>query len=243
MTPPYSKTNSLGELKFRNLPAGLYRVVEGVMYHIIPSREETFTWNVITEFGSITKIWNRATIVDQIEPILEVLDYALVDENDEIVDPSTYTYELDENNKLTLTLLPVDESFGYLSGKTYKLSIETKIKDSATMEEIVAYTKEGGIPNEATLEFKNDSTVTSEIPLVDVPNDEEIILSGKKTWDHGNNNKISYPKSITVHILSNGSVLETRTVTRDDNWSWSAILPKYDADGKEIIYISYLCGI
>ena len=44
------------------------------------------------------------------------------------------------------------------------------------------------------------------------------------------------PKSITVNLLANGIITDTKTVTADDNWTYSFTdLPKY-ANGQEITY-------
>jgi pilin isopeptide linkage protein len=65
---------------------------------------------------------------------------------------------------------------------------------------------------------------------------EEVTVSGTKTWNHGDNPVSERPGSITVYILTGGTVDREITVTEADGWKWSAQLPKYDKAGKEIRY-------
>ena len=62
-------------------------------------------------------------------------------------------------------------------------------------------------------------------------------VKGTKTWDDNDNQDGKRPGSIKVNLLANGEVVQTKTVTADDNWEYSFTdLPKYDEDGKEIVY-------
>ena len=61
-------------------------------------------------------------------------------------------------------------------------------------------------------------------------------ITGTKTWNDSNNQDGKRPKSITVNLLANGRITDTKTVTADDNWTYSFTdLPKY-ANGQEITY-------
>ena len=65
---------------------------------------------------------------------------------------------------------------------------------------------------------------------------ETLDITGTKTWNDSNNQDGKRPKSITVNLLANGIITDTKTVTADDNWTYSfADLPKY-ANGQEITY-------
>ena len=65
---------------------------------------------------------------------------------------------------------------------------------------------------------------------------ETTTISGKKTWDDGNNQDGKRPTSIHVNLLANGSKVAEKDVTEADNWSYTfAELPKY-ANGTEIVY-------
>ena len=65
---------------------------------------------------------------------------------------------------------------------------------------------------------------------------ETLDITGTKTWNDSNNQDGKRPKSITVNLLANGIITDTKTVTADDNWTYSFTdLPKY-ANGQEITY-------
>jgi len=66
--------------------------------------------------------------------------------------------------------------------------------------------------------------------------DEEIVVSGKKTWDHGDNPAAKRPASITVIVKADGAVVLQRLIAEADHWAWSFRLPKYDRNGREITY-------
>ena len=65
---------------------------------------------------------------------------------------------------------------------------------------------------------------------------ETLDITGTKTWNDSNNQDGKRPKSITVNLLANGIITDTKTVTADDNWTYRFTdLPKY-ANGQEITY-------
>ena len=66
---------------------------------------------------------------------------------------------------------------------------------------------------------------------------ETVEVSGAKTWDDNNDQDGKRPESITINLLKNGEVIDTKTVTADDAWSWSFTdLPKFENQGTEIVY-------
>ena len=65
---------------------------------------------------------------------------------------------------------------------------------------------------------------------------ETVNISGTKTWNDANNQDGKRPSSITVKLLADGKVYDSRNVTKDSGWSYSFTnLPKY-AQGHEIVY-------
>lgn len=65
---------------------------------------------------------------------------------------------------------------------------------------------------------------------------ETIHISGSKTWDDEDDQDGIRPETILIRLHANGEEVENKTVTADDNWSWSfEDLPKYEA-GEEIQY-------
>ncbi|NMB18733.1 MAG: Cna B-type domain-containing protein [Erysipelothrix sp.] len=70
---------------------------------------------------------------------------------------------------------------------------------------------------------------------VDLPETEKIDIKGEKNWNDLNDKLCLRPESIKISLLANGEVVETLTVTEDDDWKWSFIdLDKYQ-DGEEIV--------
>ncbi|MCW6665787.1 Cna B-type domain-containing protein [Aerococcaceae bacterium NML191219] len=65
---------------------------------------------------------------------------------------------------------------------------------------------------------------------------EVIEVFGKKTWEDANNQDGKRPSNITVHLIADGTTIDTKVVTEADNWTYSFTnLPKYKA-GKAIQY-------
>ena len=77
------------------------------------------------------------------------------------------------------------------------------------------------------------TAATTTAPL---PRDEQIIVSGKKTWNHGTNPAANRPDSITLIIKADDVIVIQRLITTADHWAWSYKLPKYGRDGREITY-------
>ena len=65
---------------------------------------------------------------------------------------------------------------------------------------------------------------------------EKTEVSGSKTWDDADNQDGKRPASITVHLLANGSLVDSKTVSAADAWSYRfSDLPKYK-NGEVITY-------
>ncbi|MGO5161090.1 MULTISPECIES: Cna B-type domain-containing protein, partial [unclassified Bilifractor] len=66
-----------------------------------------------------------------------------------------------------------------------------------------------------------------------------VTISGTKTWNNSGYNSVKKPDSITVNLLANGTVKDSKSVTADKNGQWEYSfdnLPKYDDNGQEIEY-------
>lgn len=65
---------------------------------------------------------------------------------------------------------------------------------------------------------------------------ETIDINGSKTWNDAEDQDGVRPESITIRLLADGVEIDKRTVTAEDDWSWSFTeLDKFKA-GKEITY-------
>ena len=73
-------------------------------------------------------------------------------------------------------------------------------------------------------------------PTEEPEQEEKIEINGSKTWDHGNLDPQHHPASITVLLKVGELIAAQSAVSAEDNWSWSFIVNKYDADGNEIFY-------
>ena len=50
-----------------------------------------------------------------------------------------------------------------------------------------------------------------------------VELSGEKTWKDDNNAEGKRPDSITIKLLQNGVVVDSKVVTAKDNWKWKFV--------------------
>lgn len=131
--------------------------------------------------------------------------------------PGTYVYTVTERK-------------GIVSGWTYDeasyiLTVNVTQKDGKLVAERTL-TKNGA--KASVIEFTNryDASKLS----------EKVVISGTKTWQHGNNPADKHPSSVTVQIFGDGEMVDQIDVTENDGWSYSFNVPKYAEDGHEIIY-------
>ena len=80
------------------------------------------------------------------------------------------------------------------------------------------------------------TTVVDGYNIINTHTPEKISISGSKTWDDADNQDGKRPDSITVRLFADGTEVKSKTVTANDNWSWSFTdLDKYNS-GTEIVY-------
>lgn len=68
------------------------------------------------------------------------------------------------------------------------------------------------------------------------PDEDDVLVSGQKTWMHGYAPQEGRPQSITVCVLSGSTIIVQKDVTAEDGWRYTFQLPRYDQAGKEIAY-------
>ena len=79
-------------------------------------------------------------------------------------------------------------------------------------------------------------TVVNGYNVTNTHTPEKISITGSKTWDDADNQDGKRPESITVRLFADGTEVTSKTVTANDNWSWSFTgLDKYNS-GTEIVY-------
>nr|WP_051764117.1 Cna B-type domain-containing protein [Streptococcus gallolyticus] len=135
-------------------------------------------------------------------------------------------------DSITIELLANGESTGNTQTVSADTNWEYTFKDVPKYEngQEVTYTvREVNIPDGYTSSVDGTTITNTHVP-------ETTEVSGTKTWNDNDDQDGKRPDSITVNLLANGTVVDTKTVTADDNWSYSFTdLPKYD-NGTEITY-------
>lgn len=92
---------------------------------------------------------------------------------------------------------------------------------------------ENGVAYKYTIKEKNVEGYESTVEGYDITNLRvgKTIVSGTKTWKD-NNAEGNRPKSITVELLQNGKVIDSKEVTATDNWKYSFTdLDEFDKNG------------
>lgn len=57
------------------------------------------------------------------------------------------------------------------------------------------------------------------------------IVSGVKSWEHGNDPKSKRSDAIIVKVYGDGELAAQRQITEDGKWCYAFILPRFDDDG------------
>ena len=170
--------------------------------------------------------------------------FTITNTNKETIDiPVTKTWIGPKGEAVTVKLLADNND----SGKTVTLSKDNNW--SATFEGLPKYKANGSEIAYKVTEAevtgvdasKYTTTVTGSAAegfTITNTNKETIDIQGSKTWDDDENRDGARPDSITVRLHADGVEKDAKTVTADDNWTWSFEgLPKYDStDGHEISY-------
>lgn len=65
---------------------------------------------------------------------------------------------------------------------------------------------------------------------------ETVVISGEKTWEHRHNPVNNRPSSVIIEIYGDGKLAYMKSVTAAENWRYSVELPKYSDGGHEIVY-------
>src|SRR5699024_2910217 len=135
----------------------------------------------------------------------------------------------DRPNTITVNLLRNGEEI-----KTVELTQE----DDWTHEfkDLEAY-DENGVAYEYTVDEEAVEGYETTVDGFDITNLRvgKTDVSGTKTWK--DDNVKDRPESITVELVQNGKVIDSKEVTAETDWKYSfKDLPKYDKDGSKITY-------
>ena len=99
--------------------------------------------------------------------------------------------------------------------------------------ELPAYSEDGSTAYTYTVDEEPVAGYNKEVDGYDLINtkSEKIEITGTKTWRAPEGTKL--PESITVILKRNGSPVDTKKVTADDDWSYEFTeLPAYSEDGR-----------
>ncbi len=141
----------------------------------------------------------------------------------------------------------IDSADTLTSGEDGMIRIEGLDDDTYTLTETKAPTGYEIMDETITIVIDEDGNVTvsgntgsKEAVIGHVVNVEntEILteVSGTKTWNDNDNEDGKRPESITIHLMADGTEVDSKTVTAEDGWSWSfTSLPEYK-DGVKITY-------
>ena len=134
------------------------------------------------------------------------------------------------------------------SSKTYTITIPAndikdvnKIQISANAQfkanKTVTYIcNDSDNQNIAFYQDTSDETI-SKTATATLNKSETVTINGSKTWVDNNNTYGTRPTSITVNLLADGVVVESKTVTEVDGWRWSFTgHAKYNSNNKQIEY-------
>ncbi|MFU0787365.1 MAG: Fimbrial isopeptide formation D2 domain-containing protein [Enterococcus gilvus] len=161
----------------------IHKDVENKQHVDLTNRDQAFDWHVNTKFGNTTASWTQASIVDQINPLLTINSVKVVDENGKDVTKNGVITT--DKNKIVFDIHKKDDSFTYLAGHTYTMTINTVIGKDVTDEQLAPYIKDGGIPNQADLNFGNEGDVIhSEVPTVIPPKEDPDIHKDVEDKQH-----------------------------------------------------------
>lgn len=133
--------------------------------------------------------------------------------------PGVYTYSIIEQN--------TGENGWTYDSAVYTYTVKVIEKDGTLKVASRTLTKNGKTADKAV--FHNRYSSPPAPP-------DKIEIMGTKTWVHGANQIENYPESILVYVKVGDIIVAQRTVTASDHWTYIFRLPKYDGDGKEIIY-------
>ncbi len=132
--------------------------------------------------------------------------------------------------EITINLLADDEVIG-------SATVTAEDSWSWSFKELPVYANGKEISYTVTEDAIED--YESEVNGYDVTNThtpETIDIEGSKTWDDADDQDGIRPNGITINLLADNEVIESITVTSEEDWSWSFKgLPVY-ANGKEISY-------
>lgn len=128
----------------------------------LENRNQAFMWEVDFDFGNRTGKWDAVELSDTLHELLEIVEVEVVDQAGKDVSSNG---ELNVNKKTNFVSFKPekkDNSYHHLQDQVYTLKIKSKIKGTATPQELLPYIEGNGIPNEAVLTVDDKPTTSNE---------------------------------------------------------------------------------
>ncbi|OQR55903.1 isopeptide-forming domain-containing fimbrial protein [Bacillus sp. CDB3] len=126
--------------------------------------DEEFTYDVNFNFGYDVESKKKIVLQDDLEDILDIVSAKLTNAKGETIPVQPV---IDKEKANVIYNLPMqNNSYAYLAGQQYKLTIQAKIKQGTSIEVLKRYITTGGIPNTAQLVLDNNPTISNEVKVI-----------------------------------------------------------------------------
>ena len=205
---------------FTNLPkyAGGKEIIYTVEEEVVRDYTSTVEgYDIINEYTpgytglTVTKVWDDADNQDGVRPdSIEVQLYAGLFKRGDVV-------VLSEDNNWTYT-------WSNLPAKKYGFDVTYTVKEVTDLGDAYISTQDG----------------TTNVIITNTHTPETVGIEGEKYWEDNDDQDGIRPTEITVNLLADGEVVDTKTVTAADEWKYSFTdLPKnkrVDGQTVEIVY-------
>ena len=186
--------------------------------------EYTLTQNTVNGYkaADVAKEGNVFTVTNEHDLITVTVKKVWSDEDDyEGFRPDSLTVTLSNNQSVVLSARTnwegsIEELPTYIDGN--------KVEYTWTEEDVDGYT------------LTNSSTVNNVTTLTNTHEVSEASVSVTKVWDDSDNAEGFRPDSVTVNLLANNNVIDTVTLSDDNDWSYEWTKLDAYADGEEIVY-------
>ena len=211
--------------KFEDLPK--YRNGQQITYTITEDSIEDYTskvdgYDVTNTYTpgktqvTVTKVWNDQDDQDGIRP--KSVRVKLLADSEET--GRTLTLTQDTDWKGTFTDLGT-----WKEGKEITYTVEEETDSVIT-----------GQDGESTYAVNVSGNAREGYTVTNTHTPQTIKIEGHKIWEDDHDTADLRPNQITIRLKADGKEVDSRDVSRKENWKWSfENLPKY-AEGKEVTY-------
>ena len=150
--------------------------------------------------------------------------------------------ELSENTETKFDLRI--EGVQTLENGVYLYIAQNGIENVQTLVGVAEGTRVADVTKTISFTFNVDEKKDVEIEYAQVSQTLSVVnkaiyaptVSGVKTWNDEDDRDGIRPESITINLLANGKVIDSKVVTEADGWAWTfENLYKYE-NGEEIVY-------